>query len=438
VGNGIKSTNGEVGVRPGADIAALLTDGNFLRVWGAGALIGIVRWLETLAVGIFIIDLTGSVIAVATVGFLRMLPMLLLGALAGTLAGRFDRRSLLLAGVGVTCLLALILGLLALADAIAVWQIALGSFFTGILWMTDFPIRRTIMADIAGRPRTGTAMSIESATIHITRLLGAGLGGLLVGSVGLEGTYLLGAAIYAVIIALLWGIRYTEAPRSGFHRNLLADTFGGLRAVATERYLVAVLAVTITFNFFGFAYTSMVPVIGRTALHIDAFAIGLLVSTEAAASLVASLIFAALAPRRGLGVIYAFGVLAFMGGVLIFALSPSYWLSVAVMGVTGLAWGCFSATQSTLILLASKPALKARAMGALAICIGFAPLGMMHLGWLAEHLSAPAAVAISAAEGAAAVIAVMLLFPRILKPDPALAPYGLQPDRAIPERKNIP
>ncbi|MBT3358923.1 MAG: MFS transporter [Rhodospirillales bacterium] len=417
MGNGKKTSNGEGGTRPGADIAALLSNGDFLRVWGVGAVLGIVRWLETLAVGIFIIDLTGSVVAVAIIGFLRMLPLLLLGALAGTLAGRFSRRSLLLVSVSVTGLLSLILGLLALADVIAVWQIAMGSFFTGILWMTDFPIRRTIMADIAGRARTGAAMSIESTTIHVTRLLGAGLGGLLVGSVGLEGTYLIGAAMFVLIIVLLRGIKYTDAPASGFHGNLLADTFGGLRAIASERLLVAVLCVTVTFNFFGFAYTSMVPVIGRTALHIDAFAIGLLVSAEAGASLVASLVFAALAPRRRLGVIYVFSVFSFMGGVLIFALSPSYWLCLAIMGVTGLAWGCFSVTQSTLVLLVSKPALKARAMGALAICIGLAPLGMLHLGWLAEHLGAPAAVAISAIEGAVAVVAVMVLFPRILKPD---------------------
>ena len=417
MGRGVEAKTGKGGVRAGADIAALMTNGDFLRIWGAGTLIGIVRWLETLAVGIFVIDLTGSVSTVATVGFMRMLPMLLLGAVIGTLASRFRRRSLLLAGVGVTGLLALALGLLAWADMIAVWQIALGSLFTGLLWTADFPIRRTIMADIAGRARTGTAMSIESATTHVTRLLGAGLGGLLVGLVGLEGTYLLGAAIYAVILVLLAGVKFADEPTSSTHGNLLADTFGGLRTIVPERFLVAVMAVTVGFNFFGYAYTSMVPVIGRAELNVDAFSIGLLVSTEAAASLIASVVFAALAPRRYLGVYYAFGAVAFMVGVLIFALSPSYWLCLAVMAVTGVAWGCFSVTQSTLILLGSPAVLKARAMGALTICIGLAPLGMLHLGWLAEYLGTPAAVAISAAEGIAAVIAVMVLFPRLLKAD---------------------
>ena len=73
------------------------------------------------------------------------------------------------------------------------------------------------------------------------------------------------------------------------------------------------------------------------------------------------------------------------------------------------------------------PALKARAMGALVICIGLAPFGMLHMGWLAELLGAPAAVAISAAEGVVAVIAVMFLFPRILMANPPGAEVRRRP-----------
>lgn len=427
MGDGGNSVTSADRRRPGTDIRALLADGDFARLWAAGALLGVVRWLEALAVGIFVVDLTGSAAAVAVVGFTRMLPMLLLGAVAGTLAGRFSRRGLLLAGAAVAGLGALILGLLTLAGAIAVWQIAAGSFITGILWTADFPIRRTLLADIAGQRRIGTAMALDSATNHVTRLLGAALGGLLIGAVGLEGAYGLGVVLYTLVVVLLWGLKRGEVPTPGFHRNLLADTLGGLRGVAAERFLLAVLAVTLIFNFFGFAYTAMLPVIGRTTLQVDAFAIGLLASTEAAASLAASLLFAMLAPRRRLGALYAGGVLTFMAGVFVFALSPLYALSLAVMVLTGAAWGVFSVTQSTLMLLASPSRLRARAMGALVLCIGLAPLGMLHLGWLAERLGAPAALAISAAEGAVAVIAVAVVFPRLLGvdlPGPAGAEAG--------------
>lgn len=410
-------------------IAVLLADGDFSRLWGAGALIYLARWLETLAVGVFVTDLTGSAATVAIVGSMRMLPMLLFGAPVGTLANRFNRRSLLLSGIVTNGLFTLLLGLLALADAIAVWQIAFGSFLTGVLWASDFPVRRTILADIAGRAHTGMAMALEAAAAHVTRLAGVGLGGLLVGSTGIEGVYLLEAALYGLIGLLIAGMAWRDSPTVGDRPNFLVETASGLRSLAGERVVVAVLIVTIVYNVFGFAYISMIPVIGRTVLHADAFAIGLLSSAEAAASLVISLVFARMAPRRHLGAMFAFGVLVVMGGILIFALSRNYWLSLAVMAVTGAAMGSFSVTQSTLMLLASPPTLRASAMGALAICIGLAPVGMMHMGWMAENFGASAAVAISAVEGAVAVVAVILLFPRVL----VSGPPNLDEAKPVPE-----
>ena len=403
--------------RPRSEILDLLADRDFARVWGAGALLGIVRWLEALAVGIFVIDLTGSASAVAFVGFMRMLPMVLFGAVAGTLGARFNRRRLLTVGsvIGGAC--AVLLGVLAWTGTIAVWQIAAGSFLTGILWTADFPIRRTLLADIAGPSRIGAAMSADSFNNHGTRLFGAAAGGLLIGSLGLVGAYLICAVLYVAVVFLLLRVRHADAPAPPPTTNLLRETVDGFRVIVAERFLVALLAVTIIFNFFGFAYTAMVPVIGRAVLQADAFAIGLLSSTEAAASLLATLVFAVLAPRRGLGATYALGVLVFMIGVLVFALSSNYWLCLAVMIVTGCAWGAFSVTQSTLMLLAAPAAHRARAMGALVICVGLAPLGMLHLGWMADWLSASTAVWISAGEGIVAVCAVIALFPRIVRPE---------------------
>lgn len=399
---------------PSADIVGLLSDGEFLRVWGGGTLLGIVRWLETLAVGIFVIDVTGSAATVALVGFARMLPMLLLGAVIGTLAGRLRWRTLLMVSVAVTGLSAATLATLAFSGSLAIWHIALGSFLTGVLWTADFPVRRTLIADIAGQERIGTAMALDSSTNHVTRLLGSALGGFLVGSVGLEGTYLLGTALYGIVFVLLAGLRLADNLAPADRIGVLADTLVGLRGITAERYLIAVLAVTAIFNMFGFAYTSMVPVIGRQSLHADAFSIGLLASTEALASLTAALLLATVGFRRHVSAIYVFGVLIFMIGILVFALSSNYWLSLAVMLMTGATWGGFSVTQSTLILLASPSNIRSRAMGVLAICIGLAPLGMLHLGWLAERLGASTAVAISAAEGVVAMILVMLFYPRIL------------------------
>ena len=83
--------------RAGATSAGpLLAEPNFLRVWLAGACAATARWLEMLAVGIFVFEETGSPLLVAAMLMLRMLPLALFGALGGEVASRFDRRRVLL------------------------------------------------------------------------------------------------------------------------------------------------------------------------------------------------------------------------------------------------------------------------------------------------------------------------------------------------------
>ena len=177
-------------------VTSLLRDGAFLRVWLTGGAAGVLRWLELLAISVYVLQTTGSPFLVALMTFLRMAPMFLFGIPAGALADRYDRKRLLL------------IGLLALAGAaarshcsrcqgrIAIWHIAPGTFLNGMFWSTEFPVRRTMLGEIAGPARLSRAMALESATSNATRMVGPALGGVLIEATGLYGVYLLGALLY--------------------------------------------------------------------------------------------------------------------------------------------------------------------------------------------------------------------------------------------------
>src|SRR5258708_27428396 len=105
----------------------LLADGRFVRIWLAGGLANTMRWLELLAVGIFVFDATDSAFLAAAVTALRSVPMLCLGAFAGALAERVDRRLLLILGLFGMAAVASLLALSALSGTIAIWQGALGA-----------------------------------------------------------------------------------------------------------------------------------------------------------------------------------------------------------------------------------------------------------------------------------------------------------------------
>src|SRR5262245_40866721 len=68
---------------------------DFRRLWAVGFVISAVRWLEMLAVGVFVYQHTGSAFDVALMTLLRMLPLALFGAVIGALAERVERRTAL-------------------------------------------------------------------------------------------------------------------------------------------------------------------------------------------------------------------------------------------------------------------------------------------------------------------------------------------------------
>ena len=141
----------------------------FRRIWFIGAISGTMRWLEVLAVGVYVFNTTGSPLQEALLTFVRMVPMGLFGAQAGVIAERINRKVLLAAGLAVMMATSAILGVLMIIGAIELWQIALGAFLNGVVWTTEFPVRRNMLGEIAGMDRISRAMGIDSATNNATQ-----------------------------------------------------------------------------------------------------------------------------------------------------------------------------------------------------------------------------------------------------------------------------
>ena len=391
----------------------LLADRTFRQVWLAGALLGIQRWLELLAIGIYVFDRTGSPFQVALMTMLRILPMAVHSAFAGALADRVSRRLLLqISIVGMTAVSGG-LGLLALTGAIELWHIALGALLGGVFWATDLPVRRTLLGEIAGSDRLGAGMGLDAATNNATRMLGPVLGGFLLQLIGLDGSFFVGAALFAVSFLLLARVDFAETHAVGIGRNVLRNILEGLQYLRTDRALVGTLAVTVIFNIWGFPFTSMVPVIGRDIMNLEAGAVGLLMSAEGAGALIGALAIAFRARQAHYRRIYFYGTFAFLALVLVFGATGLPAVSATVLLAIGVAGACFSSMQSTITLLSAPPAIRGRIMGVVSVCIGTGVLGFLYIGLLADWLGAPLAVMLTAAQGLVAMVLVGLIWPEL-------------------------
>jgi len=371
------------------------------------------RWLEVLAVGVYTFQLTGSPLMVALITIARFLPVMFFGAFAGAIAEQLNRRLLLLTGLAVLAATALTLGLLAWYDAIRLWHIAAGAVVSGIYFSGEFPVRRTMLGEIAGPRGIGTAMTLDSATNHTMRVFGPALGGLIFQTIGLHGVYFVGAAMFAVGFLLILRLPAGAGGHGGGSLRVLTQIREGLAFVRSQPHLLATLCVTMIANVFGFPFATMVPVIGREVLDLSAFRIGTLQSAEGAGALLGAVAIASLVRPSMYVRLYVGGTALFLAGVFAFALSADYGASLAILFIAGLGVSGFSAMQSTIVFAAAPAEMRSRVMGVLAVCIGTGPVGMLHLGLLADWLGAPLALRIAAAEGLVALLVVLLVWRRL-------------------------
>ena len=400
--------------RVAAPLRSLLSDPGFLRIWIVGALVGTIRWLEVLAVGVYTYQATGSPFIVATMLFARMVPTMLLGAFAGVIADRVNRRHLMMVGLVLMCLVSLSLAALAINDRLAIWHVALGAVLSGIFWSGEFPVRRTMLGEIAGLGRLSAAMGLDSATNNFTRMLGPLLGGTLLTTLGLGGAYALGVLLYAVAFISMLSLSFQENPSTeSASVSVLTSISEGFAYIRTNRLIAATLVITVFVNLFGFSYVSMLPVIGEQQLGLGAVAIGVLMSVEGCGALLGSLCVAAWVRSRYFTAIYMSGSTLYLAMILAFSLSPWYSAAVVFLFAGGLGIAFFGSMQSTLIFFTALPRMRTRVMGVLVACIGAGPIGVLHVGLLAEWLGASRAVTIIAVEGLIAIAVAACIWPEL-------------------------
>ncbi|MCH8222434.1 MAG: MFS transporter [Chloroflexi bacterium] len=402
-----------VGSARRSGIAGLISEPNFRRLWIAGSFSGTIRWLETLAVAVFVFDKTGDAFIVALMMFFRMLPMFLFGAVAGVVADRIDRKTMLVGGFLILAANSIIMGVLALTDVLEIWHLAIGIFISGIVWSSEFPVRRTMMGEVAGMDRVGLAMGLDSATVNATRMLGPTLGGVLLQYLDLEGVFFVGAGFYLAAFVTAIPVSYVQGASPTKGLSFVGNLRSGFGYIRSRRVVVGILAVTIMVNIFGFPYVAMVPVIGRDELGLSPVLIGVLASAEGLGALITALTIATHAGTLKYTRIYLYGSFLFLVSVLLFSLSDWFALSLPIIFIGGVGIAGFGTMQSTLVMMATPPEMRSRVMGALSVSIGTGPLGILHVGLLALLWGAPMAVMVIAIEGLIVLSIAALIWPEL-------------------------
>jgi MFS family permease len=385
----------------GSPFRRLLLSGrdDFWRLWFVGLVVFVVRWLETIAVGIVVYQRTGSAFQVAMMTMLRLLPMGLFGAFLGALAERIERRTALIAVIILMGSTSFTLAVLAHTGRLEVWHLALASFLNGVAWATDNPVRRVMIGEVVGADQMSTAMSIDVGSNNASRMVGPTIGGLLLVTIGIDGAFMLSVLLYATALLAALRLRYRNASLPIGSGAVLPRMIEGFALVRSDKRLRGTLIVTIVYNVFGWPFTSMVPVIGHDRLGLDPGGVGLLASMDGIGAFCGAMLAAMFLRPAWYGRVYVGGVVLYMVMLSVFGLVPNPLVAGSALLFTGLGGAGFSIMQATLVYLAAPPDMRSRLLGVLSLCIGVGPVGFVGLGLLADAIGAHWATAATGITG---------------------------------------
>ena len=400
----------------------VVLDRDYARLWGIGVSSNTMRWLETVALGVYVFDLTQSAFLVGFVGFLRMAPMLFLGAFIGALADRLNRRAILAVANIILAAIYLTLALLIVTDRIELWHISLGAFIAGAVWATDFPVRRAMIADIVPPDRVSSAFGVDMASSNFSRVIGPLVGGAFLQEIGMQAVYFLGTALFVVASSLAFSMLIMrKAPSTVVRTPATSSNFDlrpGIRHILGDTVLLVTIIITITMNLFAFPYQQMIPVLGAEKLMVDPVLVGLLLSVEGLGATFGALTIAAVAQPRHYTRIYTYASLSFLVIIAAFALTPYYWLALPLLFIGGFGMSGFGAMQSIIVVSSTRPEMRGRVLGVLAVAIGSGPIGALYIGWLATQIGTDTAVLTIAITGIILTTIPLLIWRRFLRSIP--------------------
>jgi MFS family permease len=366
------------------------------RIFWIGALVSNTgTWVLNLTLPFVLFELTGSALWVGAAVAAQFLPMFMFSPLGGSVADQYPRRSVLLVmqlamGGG-----AAFIWLAWVSDLRNPWVLLLLVAVVGALNGVSMPSWQGFVHDLVPREDLLSAVTLNSLQFNAARAIGPAIGGVLLATLGPAWAFGLNAVSYAFIIAALLLVRAGRGLRVA--RSTLPFTRqirSAVDYIKGQPGIVMALIIAFTVGFFGNPVFSFTVVFAGAVFEVGPVQLGIMnaalgVGAFAAAPLVGGSRFA---PR--LSVVAGSGLVAYGAMLVLFALAPSYGISILALVVIG---ACFLSVVASIntagqMIVADSYRGRVLALRMMVFTVA-APTGGLAQGWLADQVGPRVTVA---------------------------------------------
>ena len=381
--------------------------GGFRWYWMASFTQSVAQGMQFLVLIWLMLELTGSSLQLTgLMVFLYGIPNTAMLPFGGVIADRMNRKYLLIATqAGVGALIG-VMAVLTLAGIVAVWHIYLAVALLGVLQALNQPARVTTLSDLVGQSALLDAIAQFNAAVHIGRIVGPPLVGILIDGVpfiadqfdvwGIGTGLIANAAFYGASVLFLMPLAWTSSAAAPAREPLLQNFINGLSVIKNSPVLLTVIVLACSFGGFGMSHLQVVPVFAKDQLGSDATRAGVMLLASGVGSLVGNIALTFM--NREWLYRWLLACLVTMAVVLTgFGWSTSFWVAWSlflVLGVVSL--GTVWPLSTTILQIASPAEVRGRVMGILHFTPGFHYLGAWPLSFVAAAMGWPLAMTIAA------------------------------------------
>ena len=372
-------------------------------------------WIDKVAQAWLVLALTHSAFAVGLLAACQFVPFSVFGLMAGVIVDRLDTWRTVIVTQAIRMVIASTLAGIVLAGVVQVWMVYVLAVLTGIVLVLDAPSRQQLTFKMVGRDELPNAVALNSSLFNAARIVGPGIGGLLIAAFGVGPAFAINAASFvAVLVGLLMmdtGNLVAFAPREH-----LPTLFGSLREgisyARKSAHVRLVLTMLVAISTIAMNFNVLLPVLARQTLASGPGVFGLIAGCFGAGALVGGLLSAALSRASWKAIIAGAGGL----GVAELVLAPLHSLGPAIvlLFIVGICFTLYTANSNAVLQLRAPDHLRGRVIGFYYFAFnGLAPLGGILAGWLAATGGTELAFAVAGAVTALVALTALFQLPHV-------------------------
>jgi MFS family permease len=365
----------------------------FFYFWSGNFLSNIGTWMQNLAQGWLILQLTESSFWLGFIGFIAAIPYLWFSLYGGVIADRTNKRVLLLCTQTSMMLFAFTLAGLAYFKVITIAELAILSFLNGVASALNQPIYQAIVPSLVEREDLQNAIALNTVQFNLARILGPTLGGYAVAFIGVAGNFFLnGLSFFAVIFAVA-RIKHVPDVKQASRISTIRSLRRGFRYVKSIPEMHGIVWMVASISLLLMPFITFIPFFARNVLHAGVKGLGFMMACSGTGAIISALLvahYSAQGKIRHRGRILFFSILTVMAGLLVFCATRNFAVASALMFLEGFGMIASVALLNMSMQQLSNDEMRGRVMGIYTTAfLGLPPLGSLIAADLTLHMTTP-------------------------------------------------